>query len=203
MNKLFESGVVDKPPKKVLADVLLRAREEIGKGEDDWDTRDTCRAIEMLPEKYRSMFLGVDAVCFKNMMQRLRKDKVVPKVRPAKDMQKRFEKFVRDYEKNRDRRGQEHLSKQYVEYVVEGSDEWRNKAREHKDRCSWRCQLCGKQTSSLEVHHTAEGYRNLKNEMPWHLLAVCATPCHPIADMMREGWFASDDFHASLLEDDI
>lgn len=205
MSRLFDCGDVDKPPKKVLADVLLAARKLIGKGEDDWDTRDTCRAIELLPERYRVQFIGVDAVCFKNMMQRLRKDKVVPNVRPPKVFSDRAQKLLRDFERSRERGGVTHLSKEYVDYVVNQSDAWRRKAKEHKERCNWTCQLCGTSTSKLDVHHTTEGYRNLMNEKPWHLLALCTTPCHPFADMIRSGWLHSrgKDEQGFFTEEDV
>jgi hypothetical protein len=202
MKKLFDAGIIDPIPKEILAKVLLEARQKIGKGEDDWDTRDSCKAIELLPEEFRSQFNGADAVKFKNMMQRLRKDKIVPKVHSPKQMEERFQKFIRDFEKNRERRGTEHLSSQYINYVVNQSEEWIKKAREHKERCNFRCQLCGR-TSKLEVHHTSEGYRNLTREEPWHLIAVCAKPCHVIADMLREGWFYSQESLPSFLEDDF
>lgn len=201
MNRLFDSGVVDKPPKKVLAKVLIDARKLIGKGEDDWDTRDTCKAIELLPEKYREQFAGADAIQFKNMMQRLRKDKVVPKVKTPPELIERFQKMMRDFQKNRERRGTDHLSPQYKKYVVEQSPEWVQKAREHKERCGYRCQLCGSK-SRLEVHHTPEGYRNLCDEKPWHLLALCAEPCHPIADMFREGWFSEEEAGFGFFSDE-
>jgi hypothetical protein len=136
------------------------------------------------------------------MMQRLRKDKIIPKVHAAKDMLDRLDKLVRDFEKNRDRKGTDHLSQDYIKYVVHQSQEWVAKASEHRKRCNYRCQLCGS-TSKLDVHHTSEGYRNLRNEAPWHLLAVCSSPCHVIADMMREGWFQRLEELPSLLEDEI
>jgi len=204
-NKLFETGTVEKPPKKVLAKVLLQARLEIGKGEDEWDTRDTCKAIELLPDEYRAQFEGVDAVRFKNMMQRLRKDKVVPKVKPPKVFSDRAKKLLRDFEKSRQRGDNSHLSEEYIEYVVNQSEEWRKKSREHKERCNWCCQLCGAKTSKLDTHHTTEGYRNLRNEKPWHLLALCETPCHPFADMIRSGWLHNHghEYQGFFREEDI
>lgn len=200
MNRLFDTGVIESIPKKVLANVLIDGRKLIGKGEDDWNTVDTCKVIELLlPEPYKLQLNGTDAVNFKNIMQRLRKDKVVPRIRSPRQMRDRFGKFIRDYKKNRDRKGNEHLSQKYIEYVLHQSEAWVAKAREHKKRCNYMCQLCGK-TSKLEVHHTPEGYRNLTNEQPWHLIAVCADPCHVIADMLREGWFVDAKTGSGLLK---
>jgi len=185
MSVLFNGASPEKPPKEVMAEVLLDGRKLIGRGEDDWNTADTCRVIELLPEPYKSEFTGFDPVIFKNWMQRLRKDKVVPKVKPTKNFVEKVEKWVRDFEKQRERLGDDHLSEDYKSYIQ--SDEWRRKSREHKERCNWKCQLCNASTP-LETHHTAEGYRNLGIEEPWHLIAVCKR-CHPIADALRSGWF--------------
>lgn len=198
MSKLFESGVFEKPPKEVLAVVLLSGRDLIGKGEDDWDMADTCQVMELLPEPHKKQLRGMDAVIFKNWMQRLRKDKVIPKTKAEKDFVEKLQKIIRDFDKNRERVGFDHLSQEYVAYI--NSDEWRTRARQHRQRCNYRCQLCSRQSGSLDVHHTTEGYANLKNEKPWHLLAVCSDPCHKIADMMRQGLLFSDEDHCELFE---
>jgi hypothetical protein len=191
MSELFNTGVFQKPPKQVLAKVLIEGRKILGKGEDDWDMADTCQVIELLPENHKKPLRGMDAVVFKNWMQRLRKDKVVPKTKEDRDFVGKFEKFLRDFRKNQERRGSNHLSKEYLEYI--NSQAWKDRAKEHKLLCEFRCQLCDRQNQNLHVHHTKEGYRWLRQEQAHHLLAVCDYPCHAIADMLRSGKLFDDD----------
>lgn len=200
-NKLFETGKIEFPPAKVMAEILLRARKELRKSEDDWTLDEMLKVRDMFPLGFKSIDPSMLAV----RLRRLRKDKVVPKVKKPKQLVDKFKKLLRDFEKSRTRRGNSHLSKEYIEYVVDQSPEWVLKAKEHKERCNYRCQLCGEQSSKLEVHHTTEGYRNLRYEKPWHLLAVCKAPCHPIADMLRSGWLLErgHDESGFFSEDDI
>lgn len=188
MNILFDGVSPEKPPKKILAKVLEEGRELIGKGEDDWSTSETCRVIQLLPGRWKADFVNYDPVIFKNWMIRLRKDKVVPKVKPTKSFVERVEKLVRDFKRQRERRGDDHLSEDYKNYIV--SEEWQAKARQHKERCNHRCQLCGEERA-LDAHHTKEGYKNLGAEEPWHIIAVCSGRCHAIADALRSGFFES------------
>lgn len=187
-------------PDSELVPVLLKARLLYG-GEDKWTVEQEVAVRKMLP----TYLQGIDPSMISPRMILVRKNKALPKVKAPKQLQQRFEKFVRDYKRNRERMGSDHLSDDYVEYVVNQSQEWREKALEHKNRCNWRCQLCGVGSSRLEVHHTTEGYRNLRREKPWHLLAVCADPCHPIADMLRSGWLFEhgNDLDGFFREDDI
>lgn len=200
MKTLFGDEISRKIPKKVLIDVLLKGRKLTGKGEDDWETVDICNVMGLLPEEYKSTVLGQDPVRFKNRMQRLRKDKDVPKVKPTSEMMGRLQKMARDFRRNKQRSPAIH-SKDYLDYLQ--SDAWREKSREHKERCNWRCQFCGKFNSDLECHHTSEGYKALKKEMPWHILAVCGDTCHPILDMMREFGFENTDALSIFSEDEI
>ena len=183
MSKLFETGRVEFPTLEDRIRALLWGRENLEHSEDNWNTDDMCKVRQQLPPE----FWGMDIILLKNRLMQDRRDKRVAKPK-EKQLVDRLQKLLRDFEKSRERRGTEHLSPQYIAYVVEQSDEWRAKAREHKERCKWHCQLCGTYNVKLEVHHTAEGYRNLGNERPWHLLAVCDHPCHPVADMLRAGW---------------
>lgn len=179
--KLFESGKVEFPPVVEMVDILLRARDELKKSEDDWTLDDMCKVRDMFPVEFRNIDPSVIGV----RMRRLRKDKHVPKIKDPMSFVDKLRKMIRDFKKNRERRGDGHQSKEYQEYIH--SDEWIAKASEHRNRVNHRCQFCDCPSSKLEVHHTAEGYRNLKKEMPWHLIAVCQNPCHPLADMLRSG----------------
>jgi 5-methylcytosine-specific restriction endonuclease McrA len=184
MSQLFETGKIKEPPRDELVKALLWGRENLDHSEDDWTNDDMCEVRRQLGPEWQ-MF---DLMLLKNILIRLRKDKVVPKVKSPLDFVRRAQRLLRDFERNRQRMGTGHLSEEYVAYVLDNSPEWQQKSREHKERCKYTCQLCGQRGGQLEVHHTTEGYRNLGNEKPWHLLAVCSTPCHPIADMLRSGW---------------
>ena len=189
---MFDTGKVEFPPKSELISILLKARAELRKSEDDWTLDDMCRVRDMFPIGFRNLDPSVISV----RMRRLRKDKDVPKIKTPMVFVERFLKLLRDFQKNRERRGERSHSDDYIEYI--NSYEWADKAREHKERVNWRCQFCDCHSSKLEIHHTAEGYRNLRNEMPWHLIAVCRSPCHPLADMLREGLFQKSEDLANL-----
>ena len=200
MKTFFGESVVSLTPKSELIKALIKGREITGKGEDDWETVDICKVIGILPDQYQSAWLGRDPVVFKNRMQRLRKDKEVPKVKPIKDRMKRLEKMARDFRRDQQRQAVQH-SGEYINYII--SEKWKNKAKQHKERCNWHCQLCGCYSSKLDCHHTSEGYKHIGNEQPWHLLAVCSSPCHAIADMMRQYGFEDGDALDLFNEDEI
>ena len=178
---LFESGKTEWPPVKTMVQILLHARESLGISEDDWTLDEMCKVRDMFPVGYRD----IDPSLIAKRMRRLRKDKLLPKIKSPMSFVDRMEKMMRDFNKNRERKGTSHLSEKYISYI--SSDEWRKIATQHKERVNWRCQFCDCFTSKLDVHHTSEGYRNLGREEPWHILAVCHDPCHTLADMLREG----------------
>jgi hypothetical protein len=94
----------------------------------------------------------------------------------------RVGKAARDFRRIRDRRGYRH-SPEYTAHME--SEAWVTRRKRHKEQCEYRCQLCGKETTSLECHHTPRGYDYLREELDVHLLALC-DECHLIADMLRE-----------------
>lgn len=189
---LFDSGKIEFPPVTDLVEILLKARDELKKSEDDWTLDDMCKVRDMFPVGFRNIDPSIIGV----RMRRLRKDKHVPKIKEPMSFVDKLRKMIRDFKKNRDRRGDSHQSTEYMNYII--SDEWIAKASEHKNRVNHRCQFCDCPSSKLQVHHTSEGYRNLKKEMPWHLIAVCKDPCHLLADMLRSGLLRiTEDFESN------
>lgn len=197
---MFDNGKIEFPPNTELVQILLHARDVLKKSEDDWTLDDMCKVRDMFPVGFRNIDPSVIGV----RMRRLRKDKLVPKIKAPMLFVARLQKMIRDFQKNRERRGESNQSEEYQEYII--SPAWLDKCREHRDRVNHRCQFCDCPSSKLEVHHTSEGYRNLRNEMPWHLIAVCRDPCHPLADMLREGLLRrTEDFESCgfFSEEDI
>lgn len=196
---LFDPGIDNLPPIEERIKVLLWGRANLPHSEDKWTSDDLCLVRAQLPKQWHS----IDLVVLKNRLMQDRKDKRCPKVKPPREFTERFEKLIRDFGRNQERLGNERQSETYVNYI--NSEEWRSVSREHKERCNWRCQLCGKPAGKLDVHHTSEGYNHLGKEMPWHVLALCDQPCHPFADMVREGWMdeSGGAFLSLFDEDDI
>jgi 5-methylcytosine-specific restriction endonuclease McrA len=65
------------------------------------------------------------------------------------------------------------MSVRYSVYIH--SDAWKIKRLEAISRAGGKCQLCGKPSGSLHVHHNT--YERLGNERPEDLIALCP-PCH-------------------------
>lgn len=189
---MFDNGKTEWPPVKELVRILLEARESLKKSEDDWTLDDMCKVRDMFPVGFRNIDPSVIGV----RMRRLRKDKHVPKIKSPMSFVEKMKKMLRDFRRNQERSSGKRHSEEYARYI--DSPEWRAKAIEHKNRVNWRCQFCDCPSSSLDVHHTSEGYRNLGNEMPWHLIAVCRFPCHPLADMLRDGLLRRTEDFASM-----
>lgn len=164
----------------LVGDVVKRGREEFGKNEDHWLEEELSTARKWLPARFGTWSLHD----LHEKLIRWRKDKRDPKPVTPESLVDRLNRAARDFRRSQERNPQLH-SDEYRTYVDEQSTEWRLKARLHKERCNYRCQLCGRETHELDVHHTSEGYAHLGFEQPWHLLAVCRMPCHAIADMLR------------------
>lgn len=177
---LFEVGTPKKIPAEVLVKLVMWGRHHLKHSEDDWTEDDLVRIRKFLPLEHRSISL----VELKIQCQRVRKDKLCPKEREPLEFVGRIEKLSRDYNKARERQGWEHLSAEYTTYM--SSEQWSLVAAEHRKRCEFRCQACGRASQRLEVHHTPQGYQHLGNEMPWHIQALCHEPCHPHLDLLRE-----------------
>lgn len=174
-------------PDEELAPILQVAREQCG-CEDRWDADAEIQVRKMVADKFGVDFLGLDPSLVTGRFITVRLNKKAAKTYDESHFVDRLGRLLRDYQRNIDRTGGARHSQEYIEYVINQSPEWVEKARQHKQRCNYRCQLCDRETN-LDVHHTAEGYRYLRNEQPWHLLAVCRNPCHEIADMLRAGKF--------------
>ncbi|MBV9327469.1 MAG: HNH endonuclease [Chloroflexi bacterium] len=69
----------------------------------------------------------------------------------------------------------------YTAYL--GSERWRLLRADVIRRAGYRCSACGR-GGRLDVHH-ARGYRNLGNERPEELQALCRT-CHEAIHARRQ-----------------
>jgi hypothetical protein len=106
---LFESGKTEWPPVKTMVQILLHARESLGISEDDWTLDEMCKVRDMFPVGYRD----IDPSLIAKRMRRLRKDKLLPKIKSPMSFVDRMEKMMRDFNKNRERKGTSHLSEKY------------------------------------------------------------------------------------------
>jgi nucleoside 2-deoxyribosyltransferase len=61
----------------------------------------------------------------------------------------------------------------YKEYLK--TDHWATVRDEALERCNYRCQLCDKENTALNIHHN--NYRNLYKETPSDVIALCSK-CH-------------------------
>ncbi len=101
------------------------------------------------------------------------------------------------------------LSQEYIDYIVGGA--WRRRSLRYlNEHCllndKWVCQMCGREHEilahdrTIQVHHNT--YSRLDgNELDRHLLGVCETPCHKMADIarkMQSGDQTSADINDSL-----
>jgi len=86
---------------------------------------------------------------------------------------------------------------------------WINRSRQHRATCNWTCQLCLKRhpenSGSLVTHHRSYkkegGECALYNESSRELMALCASPCHQLADIARYicvGRITAEDLEISL-----
>lgn len=173
-------ATVEWPPKAEQIRVLLKMRDVLGVSEDDWTLKEMCLVLQ----EFGPAWAHLDPSQLAVKMRRLRKDKLVPKIRDPLSLQARFWKLIRDFRTNQERRGISQHSDNYTAHIE--STEWKELASEHRKRCEYRCQFCDQLSNRLEVHHTKLGYRNLGQEKPWHLFALCHE-CHEIADFVRSG----------------
>jgi hypothetical protein len=63
----------------------------------------------------------------------------------------------------------------YHEYIK--TDEWKEKARQAKDRADWRCQLCNTRPIKKDLHAHHRTYERLGKEEPGDITVLCAN-CH-------------------------
>lgn len=180
MTELFDVGRPNTLSDERLIEVLKRGRKEFGCGEDDWLEPELTLVRGWLGEQWADMSLHL----LHKKLTRIRRDKKFITPKTGKSMVQRLGRLCRDFDRMRERRGTSHQSAEYKKRLA--SWEWMDRASQHRKECGYRCQLCGRQTTNLEVHHTPEGYRHLGQEEAIHLLAVCAKPCHVVADFLRE-----------------
>lgn len=178
MSTLFETGKDGIPSDESLIKALLFGRGKFQQGEDDWLEPELSEVRPILGPEFATMSLHL----LHKLLVRLRKDKKVITEKSGKSMAERLSRVCRDYDRMRKRRSSTR-SKEYDDYI--SSQQWRDRASKHRKDCNYKCQLCGRE-GRLDVHHTLEGYRNMGREQVIHLLAVCRTPCHVIADFLRE-----------------
>jgi hypothetical protein len=81
-----------------------------------------------------------------------------------------------------ERRHQKARRKRYDNYM--NSPEWDRKRKLVLKDAGYKCQGCDAEGVPLQVHHLT--YRNFMRERRGELIALCETPCHKIADRIRE-----------------
>jgi len=71
---------------------------------------------------------------------------------------------------------------------------WRKLSRAYRESQGWRCELCHRRhlpdSAGLVTHHIAYEFPESGEPVWWHetsevLMAVCASPCHQLADLAR------------------
>jgi len=174
--QLFDTGGNREPSMKEVVRARNWGRKHFGTCEDKWEAGELVEVRKQLPSEFHSF----DLFKLKNLMILSRKNKLDTKPKDPIALVTVVKRAANAHSKDVVRRPRDHSDK--YETRIE-STAWAEFASDHRKRCNYRCQLCGRRCT--DGHHTPEGNKHLGEELDIHILSLCRR-CHDVADLLRE-----------------